>query len=596
MIWQTILIIRELEHVLGSAPTRLFVEMTRKPDEKKQRTVSRKDKLLQLYKNESKDWKDQIEKADTDGTLKSKKMYLYFTQKGRCMYTGKPIDLHELLNDNRYDIDHIYPRHFVKDDNIDNNLVLVNKSDNARKSDKYPLENTIYESQIEMWRELLRQGLITEEKFKRLTGRTPFSDEQMAGFIARQLVETSQGVKGVTDILKELLPETKIIFSKASNVSDFRHKFSIVKCRSVNDFHHAHDAYLNIVVGNVYYVKFTQNPLNFIQKEYGRDAKKYRYNLDRMYDWDIIRGDEVAWVSPNKASSCGTLGTVKDVIAKNTPMMTRLSFEQHGGLANETLYSARRAQGDGYIPFKSSDERMQDVTKYGGFSSVTTAYFFLVEHTKKKMRIRTLETVPLYLKQKIEKEPAYLERYCVENLGLIEPSVRLSKIKLQSLVKRNGYYMNISGKSGNQIIMRNAVNLCLNQKWMQYIKKVEKYMEDKGMSEIISKEKNQELYCILNSKYMKGIYSMRPNALGEKLEKRYDKFLQLSVEMQCNVLMQIMKSFVIGPIKVDLTLLGESANAGLLLIGKNITGTDRFELINQSVTGIYETTIDLLTV
>ena len=76
-------------------------------------------------------------------------MYLYFTQMGRCMYTGEEIELSQLFNDNIYDIDHIYPRHFVKDDNLDNNLVLVKKTVNAHKSDIYPLEASIYETQKE---------------------------------------------------------------------------------------------------------------------------------------------------------------------------------------------------------------------------------------------------------------------------------------------------------------------------------------------------------------------------------------------------------------------------------------------------------------
>ena len=54
------------------------------------------------------------------------------------MYTGEKIEIEKLFNDNLYDIDHIYPRHFVKDDNIDNNLVLVKKQVNAHKSDAYP--------------------------------------------------------------------------------------------------------------------------------------------------------------------------------------------------------------------------------------------------------------------------------------------------------------------------------------------------------------------------------------------------------------------------------------------------------------------------
>lgn len=34
------------------------------------------------------------------------------------MYTGESIRFEDLMNDNLYDIDHIYPRHFVKDDSF----------------------------------------------------------------------------------------------------------------------------------------------------------------------------------------------------------------------------------------------------------------------------------------------------------------------------------------------------------------------------------------------------------------------------------------------------------------------------------------------
>ena len=39
----------------------------------------------------------------------------------------------------------------------------------------------------------------------------------------------------------------------------------MLKSRDVNDLHHAKDAYLNIVMGNVYNVKFTKDPLKFIK-------------------------------------------------------------------------------------------------------------------------------------------------------------------------------------------------------------------------------------------------------------------------------------------------------------------------------------------
>ena len=81
----------------------------------------------------------------------------------------------------------------------------------------------------------------------------------MGDFIARQLVQTSQGTKGIAELLQQLMPESRMVYAKASNVSEFRKRNGFVKSRLVNDFHHAQDAYLNIVVGNVYDTKFTQN-------------------------------------------------------------------------------------------------------------------------------------------------------------------------------------------------------------------------------------------------------------------------------------------------------------------------------------------------
>lgn len=602
MVWQTIQIIRELEHVLGAPPERLFIEMTRSEDERKRRTISRKQKFLDLYKpimkeeSSGRDWKGIIENADASGRLKSKKMYLYLTQKGRCMYTGEPIDLEQLFNRNLYDIDHIYPRHFVKDDNIEKNLVLVKKDVNAHKSDTYPLEESIYKSQKQTWKQLLKQKLISEEKYKRLTGRSPFTDEQKAGFIARQLVETSQGTKGVADILKQVVPETEIVYSKASNVSDFRNSRKLWKSRSVNDFHHAHDAYLNIVVGNVYYTKFTQNPLHFIQRDYAGDAKKNRYNLSRMFDWDVVRGENVAWIAATEENP-GTIATVRKTLQRNTPLMTRLNFEGQGGFANETLYSAKKAVPKGYIPLKCKDEKMQDVTRYGGFTSVATAYFFLVEHEVKGKKIRTLETVPVFMKQKIESEPEGLLHYCSDILGLINPDICVKKIKLQSLLKKDGYFVHISGKTGERIILRNAVNLCLRPVWTAYIKKLEKFAEFGEIDDSLCVEKNIELYDILTEKHTIGIFAKRPNPVGEKLMTGRETFLELALDKQCEVLNQVIKISSIGAAAfADLTLIGEASSCGKMLMSKKINGTGELLLIHQSVTGLYENYTDLLTV
>ena len=57
-----------------------------------------------------------------------------------------------------------------------------------------------------------------------------------------QLVETRQSTKAVAVLLKEMFPETEIVYVKAGIVSEFRQQYDMVKCREVNDFHHAKDA------------------------------------------------------------------------------------------------------------------------------------------------------------------------------------------------------------------------------------------------------------------------------------------------------------------------------------------------------------------
>ena len=321
---------------------------------------------------------------------------------------------------------------------------------------------------------------------------------------------------------------------------------------------------------------------------------KNNYNLSRMFDWDVKRGDEVAWIAQKQDGAAGTISTVKKMLSKNTTLMTRLSYEGKGALANETLYSAEKAKGEGYIPFKSSDTKIQDVTKYGGFTSVTGAYFFLVEHDEKKKRIRTIESVPLYLADKIDKDSSELERYC-DKLGLVNYDVRVRKIKIGSLIKYNGYFCYITGKTGYRLIVRNATNLCLASNWRKYIKKIEKYKETTIIDNVITAEENIKLYNELLNKFTVGIFGRRPNPIGEKMDSARDKFASLSIENQCLALYQILQLTAILGNESDLQLIGASTHAGKMLISKKI-GTDEIYLINQSPTGLFETKIDLQTI
>jgi len=607
MVMQTVEVIREIQHIMGTEPERIFLEMTRTDEEKgdRGRKDSRKKLLTDLYqsiKDETLDkrkWIDLIEKESDSGRLRSKKMYLYLRQMGRDMYTGKEIDLDELFT-TKYDIDHIYPRHFVKDDNLENNLVLVEKKENANKTDDYPLPSQIRQNPdvISLWERLHISGLINDEKYSRLRGNQGLTDEQKADFIARQLVETGQAAKGVADILKLVLPKTKIVYSKARNVSDFRRDHEFFKSRLINDEHHAQDAYLNIVVGNVYYTKFTDNPINFIKKEYHANSKDGEYNLGKMFYNRVERNGYVAWTPSGKNEERGSIVTVKNMMDKHTPIISKQCIEGHGQLANLTLYGATAVQSgkaEAYIPIKASDPKMQDKGKYGGYTNATTAYFFLVEHTKKKKRVRTIEMVPLYLADKIEKDPSQLENYCQNDLQLIDFSIRIRKIKLQSLIKLNGFFVRITGRTGNQLILRNAVSLVLPSRWVKYIKKLEKDSEASGLDEINTEDKNVMLYDLLMNKH-KGIYSKRPNPVASTMEKGFDLFKKLTCAEQAELLLNILLLTSMTSTAADLTKIGGSKKSGVMLTNKDISGDTEILLVHQSVTGLYQNVVDLKSV
>lgn len=128
-IWQTVSIINEIKSITDKEPTKIFIEMARGAEEKK-RTKSRLKKIENTYSKMKKDielWKREevlnALKSKSEEDLRSKKLYLWFTQLGKCMYSGTTINLEDLLyNNNKYDIDHIYPQSKVEDDSMDNKV------------------------------------------------------------------------------------------------------------------------------------------------------------------------------------------------------------------------------------------------------------------------------------------------------------------------------------------------------------------------------------------------------------------------------------------------------------------------------------------
>lgn len=613
-LWQALKIVREIVKITGKEPSKIFIEMARENGEKGRRTISRKARLQALYKkcrDDTRDWAKELEgKSEED--FRSDRLYLYYTQMGRSMYTGKPIDINRLFDRNVYDIDHIYPQSLTGDDSLDNR-VLVEKTVNAKKGDTYPLSSAldgcyisgqqirIQDIQKEMrpfWHMLLEKELISKEKYNRLSRTTSLSDAEKAAFIGRQLVETRQSTKACAELLSKAYPQTRIVYTKAGNASRFRQYGGFIKVRDMNDYHHAKDAYLNIVVGNVFDTRFTANPLHFLKGNH----PAYSLNTEALYGHKVSRSGVDAWIPAEKdkkgqvmAGHEGTMGTVRKWMRKNNILFTRMPLEGKGGLFDQNIMK----KGKGQVPLKG-DSPVSDIGKYGGYNKASIAYMMLVQAEEKGKPVYLLESIPNYVKNKLisdkERQAYCVRTWTAQGNKYRNPQILIPKIRIQSLFEIDGFKVHISGKTGNLFVMRNAQELCMDNALAGVLKNVLKFIhrktvqKDAAITEYdgVSDDNTLALYDFFVDKLSSSIYGKKFATQADFLRQSKDKFMNLPLEERCEVLGSILHLFQCNAVLSDFHLLGGSRQAGRIYLNKKIKVQDHVYLIEQSVTGFFE--------
>lgn len=601
-IIRTLDILKDVVKIQGHAPKRIFIEMARgaSEEQKEKRTITRLKQIRDLYKKvKDEDIRELQSILDEWGDsahnkLQSDKLFLYFVQLGKCLYTGKSIDLDSVIaGDGTYNIEHIYPRSFVKDDSIINNKILVDSKANGDKRDSYPIDSAIQEKMRGYWTYLNKVGLISDEKFKRLVRPTAFTEEEKFEFINRQLVETRQSTKAVATLLKEIYPDTEIVYVKAGLVSEFRQKFDILKSRSVNDLHHAKDAYLNIVVGNVWYSKFS--------RQFWSAANNYSIKSEIVFTRPVICGGKTVW------NGAVDKDRVIKIARKNTAHMTKYAFCRKGGFFDQMPVSAAK----GLVPLK--DGRPTEI--YGGYNKSTASFFVLVRYKVAKKRDVMVMPVELLYADRFMRDEAFATEYAIQTISQIvnkpveniEFLLNKRIIKINTILSLDGFRLCITGKSGGG---RQLGVSCMNAfktssdietyiKWLEsFANKTKKnsniVFSDKYDS--ITNEKNMELYDIYIQKFQTTPYKYRPANPCETLEKGREKFQALSPDKQVTVLLAIQGLFG-RAIKADLTAIGGVASAGVATLSSSISNWKKnytdIRIIDQSTSGLFEKVSDV---
>ena len=469
---QAIRIVDEIASIAGKAPANIFVEVTRDEDPKKKgkRTRRRYEELKnarEQFKSEDPElWRELNERSAGD---LDERLTLYFAQRGKCMYSSKSIDISQ-LHTGLYEVDHIIPRTYIKDDSLENK-VLVLRAENQRKTDELLLDQSVRKHMAGYWRMLHDAGLIGDKKFNNLM-RSHVDDRAMRGFIARQLVETSQMVKMAQSLLRAKYPDSSIVPVKAGISHDLRDAAGFVKCREANDYHHAHDAFLACRVGLFIQMRHPgiyENPIGYahVIKSYVR-AQASLYNSEHKMPGSsgfIVNSfmssgfdKETGEIFRDSWDAEAEVAGIRRALNFRQCFITRMPYEESGAFWDATIYSPRSGKSLD-LPLK----RGLDPKKYGSYSREQFAYFFVYEaRDKKGKRVFRFAQVPIWLASRIKSEQGALEAYAAE-LATVEKLefVRIERAKIlkNQLVEIDGDRLLLTGAEE----FRNATELAFSQ-------------------------------------------------------------------------------------------------------------------------------------
>lgn len=641
-IWQTMKVIEEIIEYMCEKPRHIYIEFAREDDfkAKNKRTDSRKktvDKALKKLKKEVVDeYNENVYKElkQYENRLDEEKVYLYFMQNGKSLYTEEELNLNEPEN---LEIDHIIPYSLSDDDSLDNKA-LVLKDENQKKGNKI-VKETFPQSfsdikMINYWKNLKKVGLISEKKYNNLQ-KNNVDDILTKGFINRQLVETRQIVKSVANLILDYYNEQiDVIEVKASLSTSVRKMLTyekkdnngfweenkdncmFYKNRNMNDYHHAHDAYLANIIGMYIQKNYPhlQKELNYSQ--YRRVWRKYYENTknNNGVNWFATLGkfssnnEEAAWYGEDIIDYMRKIFCYRDVI------ISKKLEENTGAFYSETKYPREDKADSKLVPLKQGNNmrgannlKELDTRKYGGYKGGEKAYFVLVKYciekalkkkVKKEYHMEFVE-IPVYIARDIKNKDINLYDYVCD---ILSEAYKNSVVDVEILRNKVPKYQMIIGENGEEYYLVGATEV-INSK--QFVLGGANQQYNRLLNYIMygENDKWQYIQTELLDEQLTGLYDL----LLSKIKDEYKGFSKEAIRIhEDNSFYKLdvknKKEFIAEMIKLV------QPDSNYPYLGKYSTGlSDRMgrkskekvgkkiTLVDKSVTGLYErrTTFEL---
>ncbi|MDR0935000.1 MAG: type II CRISPR RNA-guided endonuclease Cas9 [Erysipelotrichaceae bacterium] len=637
-------IVDELVGVKKQVPDTISIEVTRENDakkkgkdgnDKKRRTELEKflKKLKGEYEEQRKKLIDELGKKQ-DSELRGKHLYLYFKQLGYDVYTGEKIDINDVVNSTKYDIDHIIPQRLIKDDSLDN-LVLVDREQNQKiKKGLYPLPVSIRNNPkvVNTWKMLKKLKAMSDKKYSNLVRAVEISEQELSGFINAQINVINHTNKVLRDILKVKYENTKLIFAKAQYASQLRHILDLPKLRDLNDTHHAVDAYLNVVSGTMLDDRFGSMKLIQASKNMSEEERAKTFNMERFLNREIIGkennvktqlGDKIF----NNALRHDFLLTYrrsyqdsefyKATILKAGESRTPALVHTKGPLSNATIYGSYQGRVPEY-------HVVATIKKTGKTKSTTYRALIPVYHVTSEL----YKNNATQLVEAIKHEAAPSENETIESIDITKKVYPAQKIKIEGahylLATRNENQLNLKpidpiflGVDQNRYISKLLKRAESDTKLKDFDGDIYTFTTDKEEKNetVFSKEQNKEILLSLIELSKKPKYDFCPMVVqlrdwGE--EEKINEFMSKPIYVQSAIIKSCIalfgrKSSALAVKDVKLKIIertegGEKENnisvstkisQDYFAKSKKELLKNELKIVNDSITGLFSETTKL---
>mgnify|MGYP002561606529 FL=1 len=483
--------------------------------------------------------------------------------------------------------DHIVPRTLIKDNSIDN-LALVTREENQNKAASFVLPENYRTSKMKVWwKHLKKLNLINDKKYNNLI-RDKFSQEAIEGFINRQLVETRQICKHVANIIKNMYDNTEVYYVPATLSSNYREQFELYKFREINDYHHAHDAYLAAALGE--YRTFLKSNISYdylkgLNYKLYQEKKYKELNAGYVIN-SLVNADNYTELFCD--SNTGELlfdadkfnQTIENTLYQNDILVSKKVEFKTGELWQQT----KNKKGKKGVPLKES----MPTEQYGSYTSIKPAYAAVVKFTKKDNLEQRLVGIPIYIDILSKKDINIKKEYLKQVLNADEAEIVKDRIPFYSLINWNGAICSLVGAT-DKVEVCNAKEFNIDKKHMKKWKTTLMRLFNNKKEIIDDTLYNENLEDILKYIMFKieKEFVLYQNLLDEMKEIfKINQEEKLNIEDKEKAILEMFKLLKFNSSTANLKFLNSSIAFGK----KHNRIINHSIIINQSTTGLWEQT------